>query len=129
MDTFKTARKPSQREPGRGSRQANAAITPNIIRGRHAAVTRALGCALALGDEPGWNAFSAIIAVRLTDQERAALSYASLMAQDPDHSLWAAEAAVNGIIMPTATSFLDTPAGRTALVSWREERDRGRGQA
>ena len=98
--------------------------TDNPSGKNHSIVARTLRNALTLADFEAWGAFSTIAAARLDERERAALAFAALKAQTPDHAEMTAGAAINGSV---GTSFLDTPKGRAALIAWREQRDRRAG--
>lgn len=52
----------------------------------HKAVARMVGYALTLGDSDSYLALSDVLALRLTDQERAGLAYAALRALDTDNA-------------------------------------------
>ncbi len=83
---------------------------------RFGAVCRGLNYALIQDDVDGWGQFSAIASLRMTERELAGLSFAALKAQSPDNAEMTADAAINGI---APTSFIDTPAGRRAIVGGR----------
>jgi hypothetical protein len=72
----------------------------------HKAVERTLGYALTLGDRETWQAFSAVAAYRLTDEEKAALGYSVLSAQDPQNALWTAEAVLDNGAGPPLAPFM-----------------------
>lgn len=91
----------------------------------HDAVSRMLKHALTLGDFDTWSAFSDFVA-RLHDRQLASLGFAVLKAQMPEQAELTADAAINGTVHMRPPSFIDTPAGRQAIVEWREARDRRR---
>ena len=101
----------------------NQITTGNLPTKNHNVVARTLQNALTLADFEAWDAFSTIAAARLDERERAALAFAALKTQTPGHAEMTAEAAIYGTV---ATSFIDTPKGRAALIAWREQRDRRR---
>ena len=55
-----------------------------------------------------------------------ALGFATLRSQAPEDAALTAGAAINGTVHRSPPSFLDADAGRTALIEWREARDRRR---
>ena len=99
------------------------------IRPEHKAAARSLGFALTLGDFESWQAFSAVIEARLSEPECAAVAFSVLRSQPPEQAIMTADASINGVGEPRTKAFMDTPAGRAALIAWREDRDRKLGRA
>ncbi len=64
-----------------------------FARPAHKSAARSLGYALTTGDEAGWASFTALIYMRLSVKERAALAYAALMALDEREADLVAEVA------------------------------------
>lgn len=79
----------------------------NLITPPHKSVARSIGYSLTMGNESGWNMFSAVMLLRLDDQERVALTYAALRALQPDHVEDTLDAALggSGAGMPQAPLF------------------------
>jgi hypothetical protein len=69
-------------------------------------VSRALGYTLFLSEEKNWHGFSTVLRARLTERERAALSYASLNSMDYENAYMTAEAVLgSGASYPMAPLF------------------------
>lgn len=79
---------------------------PSYENENHKAVQRTLGYALTLDDRETWEAFSDVAAHRLTDGELAALGFSVLSAQNPQHALWTAEAALDNGAGPPLAPFM-----------------------
>ncbi len=57
-------------------------------------MSRVLGYSLTLGDAEGWADFSKVAALRLSDEERAALAYAVLNSLSPEQAALVAAASL-----------------------------------
>ncbi len=73
---------------------------------RHLRAVRMLGYCLVLDTSDDWLGLSAVLAVRLTPRERAALAFAVLRSMAPEHGIAAAQAALaDGAGAPLAPLF------------------------
>ena len=75
-------------------------ILGRFIKTKHKRLSKVLGYALTLGPGTGWQAFSAIAAAYLSDQEKVSLAFAALSALDPDLAEQTAAAALNAAGAP-----------------------------
>lgn len=71
---------PTENTPKRQSNAMSLYAKP-----AHKAVARSIGYALTTGDAQGWAAHTAVLLLRLSDVERAALAYAALQSLHIDH--------------------------------------------
>lgn len=65
---------------------------------RHQSVTRSIGYALTLGDEPAWHGLTIVMLARLEEEERAALAYAALKSLTEDNAYRVASVAMFGVL-------------------------------
>ncbi|WP_306112802.1 MULTISPECIES: hypothetical protein [unclassified Roseovarius] len=83
---------------------------------------RCMAFALTIGGHDAWEGASAVWSARLTDEERAALSFAALKSLDPDQAAMVVEAVfpTGGTPMPPLLSSADEAAH---WASWAEYPD------
>lgn len=77
--------------------------SPNFskqMQRRHLGVTRSLGYVLTLDTVNAWSGFCAIVAARLTDEERASLAFWALRSLSDDHA---------DFVMREAFDLMDDP--------------------
>jgi hypothetical protein len=80
--------------------------TSEIETKNHNIVARTLKNALTLGHFEAWGAFATVAAARLDDRERAALAFAALKTQSPDHAWMTVEAALDDGAGPPLAPFM-----------------------
>lgn len=72
----------------------------NRYADQHKRAARCIVHALTLGDYDAWEATSAVWAARLTDQERAAITFAALKSLKPEQAATVVEAVFNSSAVP-----------------------------
>ena len=95
----------------------NQEFRDNPSSKNHNIVARTLKNALTLGHFEAWNAFSAISAARLDEREQAAMAFAALKAQTPDHARLVVEAALDDGAGPPLPPFIHIASEATFWAS------------
>ncbi|WP_306043855.1 hypothetical protein [Mameliella sp. MMSF_3455] len=85
----------------------------------HKRMSKMLGYTLTLGTSDAWSGFSDVAAARLSNEERAALAFASLRSLHPDHAELTARAAIRaaGAPVPAFLGQMDEARSWAALAS------------
>ncbi|MDK3019633.1 hypothetical protein [Pseudodonghicola flavimaris] len=83
-----------------GSGHKPTARFGDLIKPTHKRMSRVLGYSLTLGDAEGWAVFSKVAALRLSDEERAALAYAVLNSLSPEQAALVAAASMRRASVP-----------------------------
>lgn len=94
-------------------------VDPKYFADAHKRAARCMVYALTTGGHEAWEATSAIWTARLTNEERAALSFAALKSLDPDQAAMVVEAVFpdGGVPIPPLLSSADEAAH---WASWAE---------